>query len=272
MFNEFRATHGLPRVWPSPPQHILHFAASLSLSGKSHSTARTYLAGLSAKHKLNGWDDPTDNFLLKKLFQGLAKTDCRKDNRLPVTFQKLRQLIAALPAVCSSSYEVKLFTSVYTLAFFGFFRVSELVGQHQASKRGREGLTLSSLELGDKLCVTLAGSKTDQQNRGAEIQISRVTGFADVCPVLALSGYLHVRGARPGPLFTHFSGKPLTRYQFQAVLKKAAAVLSWDTRNYSSHSFRIGAATTAALNGLPLDEIMAKGRWKSAAVNRYVRL
>ena len=66
-------------------------------------------------------------------------------------------------------------------------------------------------------------------------------------------------------------GSDLTRYQFQAVLRKAADFLGWQSEKFASHSFRIGAATTAAMNGVPEETIMKKGRWKSGAVKSYFR-
>lgn len=121
LFDEFRSAHGLPLEWPSPPYHLLHFAAHLSLHEKAHSTVRTYLAGIGAKHKLCGWDDPTDCWLLKKLLQGLLRTARRTDQRYPITLPRLRELIKVLPAVCSSMFEVRLFAAAYTFAFFWFF-------------------------------------------------------------------------------------------------------------------------------------------------------
>ena len=41
--------------------------------------------------------------------------------------------------------------------------------------------------------------------------------------------------------------------------------------NFSSHSFRIGAATIAACNGIPDHLIQALGRWTSNAYQLYIR-
>ena len=89
-FDDFRGRHGLPLQWPATTGHIVQFVASLSLEGRAFSTARTYIAGLSTKHKINGWDDPTDNFLLSKLLRVMAKSDPRRDNRLPISWDRLR--------------------------------------------------------------------------------------------------------------------------------------------------------------------------------------
>ena len=41
--------------------------------------------------------------------------------------------------------------------------------------------------------------------------------------------------------------------------------------NFSSHSFRIGAATVAARNGVPDHLIQTMGRWSSNAYQLYIR-
>ena len=41
--------------------------------------------------------------------------------------------------------------------------------------------------------------------------------------------------------------------------------------NFSSHSFRIGAATVAARNGVPDHLIQSMGRWSSNAYQLYIR-
>lgn len=41
--------------------------------------------------------------------------------------------------------------------------------------------------------------------------------------------------------------------------------------HFSSHSFRIGAATVAARNGLPDHQIQALGCWTSFAYQLYIR-
>ena len=208
LFDRFRASHGLPLVWPSPPQHVVHFAASLSLSGKALGTVRTYLAGVGTKHKLNGWVDPTDNFLLRKLLQGMARLDHREDRRLPITLQRLQELVGVLPTVCVNTYEVKLFTAAFTLAFFGFFRVSELVGQGEASRAGRRGLGVSDIVLNNKLSVKILGSKTDQCQKGIHVFLDRVPKIPAVCPVFAMQVYLQARPPSGGALLIHFNGKP----------------------------------------------------------------
>ena len=61
---------------------------------------------------------------------------------------------------------------------------------------------------------------------------------------------------------------PLSRDQF---VQKVKAALNAASKCYSGHSFRIGAATTAAAAGISADTIKMLGRWNSDAYQRYVR-
>lgn len=86
----------------------------------------------------------------------------------------------------------------------------------------------------------------------------------------ALLSYLSIRGDGPGPLFLFQDGRPLSRPLLTAWLRRILASAGVPG-NFSSHSFRIGAATVAARNGIPDHQIQALGRWSSTAYLSYIR-
>ena len=65
--DNFRTLYQLPIVWPVPKNHIVLFIAYCFECGYAPSTIVTYIAGISFKHKLNSWFDPTQLFVVKKL-------------------------------------------------------------------------------------------------------------------------------------------------------------------------------------------------------------
>ena len=68
--------------------------------------------------------------------------------------------------------------------------------------------------------------------------------------------YLVVQGNSEGPLFL-LHGKPLTRPKRVLKLRKAVAVTGLQPEKYAGHSFWIGATTTTAVCGVPVDIIKA---------------
>ena len=66
-------------------------------------------------------------------------------------------------------------------------------------------------------------------------------------------------------------GRALTRERFVDQVRKVLQEAGIDQSAYSGHSFRIGAATTAAAQGIQDSLIKTMGRWQSVAYQLYVR-
>ena len=75
------------------------------------------------------------------------------------------------------------------------------------------------------------------------------------------------------PLFIEdeITYRPLTREKFISMLRELLARLGYDTTKFNGHSFRIGAATSAASSGVPDHVIQSLGRWTSDCYIRYIR-
>ena len=82
--------------------------------------------------------------------------------------------------------------------------------------------------------------------------------------------FLELRGGSAGPLFVRSNGVPLTRTYLSERLRRLLSDAGIPG-NFSSHSFRIGAATFAALAGVPDHLIQTLGRWSSSAYLTYIR-
>ena len=88
-----------------------------------------------------------------------------------------------------------------------------------------------------------------------------------------MRSYLEGRPPIPGPLFCHFDGSPLTRYQFVVILKKTLLRVGDTYKCYSSHSFRIGCATNLSIEGVSDSVIMQLGNQihtKRTFENKYL--
>lgn len=198
----------------------------------------------------------------------MQRTTLHKDTRLPITLQLLNKIIPTLQTVCNTIYETKLFTAAFTLAFHALLRIGEFTvskGNTPATIIQFHDITMQQTNIQ----LTICHSKTDQLGVGANLQIPASNGVA--CPFAAMHAYLHMRTSQTGPLFIHFEGQPLTRYQFITILKRCLNAIGVDSSNYNSHSFRIGAATTLAIQGVHSDVIQGSGRWRSNAFRTYIR-
>jgi len=74
-----------------------------------------------------------------------------------------------------------------------------------------------------------------------------------------------------GPLFVYVDGTPLTRDKLVETVRHMLQQAGVSPVAYSSHRFRIRAATTAAQAGLEDSVIKMLGRWEFTAYQHYIR-
>ena len=120
------------------------------------------------------------------------------------------------------------------------------------------------------MSVTLKQSKTDPFRHGVTLTLGRKS--THLCPVAAMASYLLERGKCSGPLLQFEDGRYLTRQRLVQAVQLALSQTGVDATKDTGHSFRIGAATTAASRGLEDSLIKTLGRWESSAYLRYIRI
>eukprot|EP00794_Sanderia_malayensis_P020700 gene20700-biopygen17087 len=155
-------------------------------------------------------------------------------------------------------------------AFFGFLRASEFTVPPEGFLAARH-LTVADITTNDglhpdRIFMNLKFSKTDQFGKGCSIVLTKSGNT--LCPVLALFHYPHVRGSAHGPLFHWENYSPLTKGTLNTRLQHVLRLCGWP-KTFTLHSFRVGAATTAASLGFPDYLIKALGRWSSDAYQVY---
>ena len=89
--------------------------------------------------------------------------------------------------------------------------------------------------------------------------------------MVALLKFMVIRKAGHGPFFMHGDKKGLNRIIFVDEVKKAMRARGLSGEGISGHSFWIGAATAASLNGASDEEAKALGRWKSREYKGCIR-
>ena len=194
------------------------------------------------------------------------------NHRLPLTPDHLRRIYCAWsqPPI---TFNRTMLWAAFCMGFFAFMRSGEFTstiqdGEHVASVSISD-VSVDSRTNPQVLTIHLRRSKTDQFSEGTHIHLGRTGDY--LCPVAAILAYLAVRPMKPGPLFVFQDGSPLSRRQLITHLRSALSKAGINTAGFSGHSFRIGAATTAASVGLSDSLIQHLGRWKSAAFKSYIR-
>ena len=164
--------------------------------------------------------------------------------------------------------------AAFTLAFFAFLRCSEFTYPGTNQFRPRFDLSTDcvsfhpSLASPQQMSVFLKASKTDVYRQGHTLVIACCP--SPVCAVTAMRNYF--LAARPrGPLFSFQSGRLLTRSAVVHLLRDSSRHAGLPYKSLKGHSFRIGAASTAAAAGLPDWLIKVLGRWSSDCYQLYIR-
>ncbi|KAL0148187.1 hypothetical protein M9458_056508 [Cirrhinus mrigala] len=229
------------------------------------SSIKGYLSGIQFFHKLlYGLPSPhITNSQTSLLIKGIQKTHPnRPDPRQPITLKILTKCISTLRKGYHSVHTARTLDAMFILAFFGFLRCSELAitsGFNPAIHP-----TISDLAVLDDETISyfIKQSKTGQTKKGHFIYIFNLQ--SPIQPFQAFLAFLQVRKSQSklpsDPLFTDDFNRPATRFWFQKRLKSILLLSGTPADNFFHHSFRIGAATTAAQKGLSQQQIQALGR------------
>lgn len=282
-YSNFCRGIGVSAVPTSEPL-LCRFVAQLANENVSHATIKSYLSAVRHLHIARGVGDPGISRMprLEQVTRGIKATQVKtppqrggdgRRVRLPITITLLGKLRQSWPQERDKWDNIMLW-AVCSLCFFGFFRSGELTIPAQgAFDQGAHlcfsDVTVDSAENPQVLKVRLKASKTDPFREGIDVFVGKTDN--DLCPVAAVLRFMTLRGPGPGPLFAFRDGRPLTQPRLVTEVKTALKKAGVDCSNFSGHSFRSGAATTAASQGIEDATIKMLGRWRSNAYQLYIK-
>ena len=195
---------------------MVNFLAHLHDSATSVSTARVYLSALNNSHVEAGLPSPTASEVVTMAIRGFQRSaPPTADRRLPITMDIMRQLKTRIHDSAMHDSDKAAYWCGFTIAFFGYLRVSELAA---TSNNQRHGLRMRDVSIvQDQLVLSLPHSKTDQFGHGYQVQLPK-TGRS-VCPVKAFQRYLTVGRKNSEFLLAVSGGALMTRKHIESTLK-----------------------------------------------------
>ena len=267
--------------FPTNEKKLCSFAAARGHEGLKAQTIKGYLSAVRNRQIILQLGNPfqVDMPVLEYVLRGI-KMDQAKHHppkvkeRLPITpaiMLKLREIWGAKP---TDPTNIMLWAACCT-AFFGFLRSGEITTPSLKEYDAEVHLSFGDISLDSTHNPTVAqvrikASKTDPFRQGISIFLGRTDTL--LCPIAALTAYMATRGCSQGPFFHFPDHQPLTRQLLVEHLRRALQATGLDPKKFAGHSFRIGAATTAAAHGLEDSLIRTLGRWQSSAYLRYLQI
>lgn len=214
---------------------------------------RNFATAFSHHCKTNNIPNFTYNSDFREYFAGLKRT-MHGGN----TVNEKKPLIPDILNLFSQKSNKEIsndiqFMAISSLCFYGFLRINECMS-----------LLIDDIvfENDSRIVLTIKVSKTDQTGIRANVYIHN--SGTNYSPFIWLPLHLQKNGTTPDRKLFSWSSQTFRNY-----LKKVLSALFDDPTQYSTHSFRKGAATAASNAGVSLDLIKSMGRWKSTCFFKY---
>jgi len=280
-FVNFEICKGKDHDWPIT-QDILNDYIGWTTFDKhlKNSTIVTYVASLSSVHQLFGFEGNVFTSLTTKaLLRGsnnLSNTlHSPQHTRKVFTIYILRLLGHAISTQSWEEQSKKVFWTCSCVAFFGSFRIGELLASKEKGYDLSTTLLWKNIRLKDDHCLIHIESPKSNAKEGEFVDLFSLPG-KNCCPVSALKSLADSSNrSDSSPVFSFSDGKPLTPPVFNDTLRTLLRpYLGSSSDQLSSHSLRAAIPSILATRpDLANDQdIKGWGRWDSPCYKRYTRL
>ena len=252
---------------------LIAYLQFLTSNGSSTPTLANHLSAIKANLAIYGlptllFQDPRIKYFQKAM---ILHRPFKPSLKSVIDIDTLHLIVR----LCDSTYMGQVFKAAYTLAFFSFLRLSNLV-PHTT----KQFSPLYHLARGDIIFdppgiqLIIKWSKTLQNRKSVKILKIPSLGSNPICPVAAIKNLLQITpGSTNSPLFqykTHTKWLPMTdnqvRRHFQNVLQR----LQLQNTNLTFHAFRRSGASFAFNSNVSLQDIQSHGTWMSECVWKYI--
>ena len=252
---------------------LLMFMQFLSENGFTAPNIANYMAGTRAQFIIHNLDTTPFRHEQIQLFSKALKLDRPLQPKSTAIIST--DLLKDILLLTQKSQFPTQFTALYSLAFFTFLHISNILPHSIAAFDPSRQLAPGDIILTDQGAnVLVKWSKTIQNRTDIHTIPIPMLGDSILCPYNAIKQLLnHTSGSSNQPLFSiprSHGPVPLTdsvaRRHLHSTSRKLRIVPS-----LKFHDFRRSGATWAFQNGVPLQDIMHHGTWKSDSVWKYIK-
>jgi len=296
---EFCRAHGMVewedgayRNAPFPTEEILMYFACWLKQHKDHQpdTVIGQLSGLASELVAMGRQNPMEDERgiplkqLKRCLRGLKrKFSKKKKRRDALTMDKLLKVVEHTEQRSDlSPLDKATLCGALCAGVCMMLRVGEIVCDTKKKFDPERNPTLADIGFDvqdvcaqepSEVSYNISESKTDYYRQ--QVKLRFVANGSATCAATALAAMVRLRvklGAKPtDPAFMMSNGN-LTRDRLQREMKCSLQAVGMVPGHYSTHSLRIGGATSlAACEGMDADRIRVLGRWSSDCFLLYLR-
>jgi len=269
-------------TWPIDAGQINAYCNwALTKEKLSPSTVKAYILSIQSLHRLKGYENYIGwNYICKTLVRAAEneKEHCKnRFTRTAMNLPTLKLLGHGISKQNWSPHTKQVIWTACTVAFFGSFRMGELLAEHENYFDRNSTLLWGDIKkFKDEIIVHIKRPKS-RNPKGEIVDLFPFPGH-NCCPVKALE-YLALLSKKAKlenkPVFMFENGKLLTKNSFNSTIKQILSLTLGKNSCYIyGHSFR--AAIPSLLAKHPeisnRRDILGWGRWCSEAYNLYTRL
>lgn len=262
-FLKFALHYDVPFLQPTVTQ-LCMYVQFLSNSFSAPATVKNYISGAKTWITEHGGDTSAfSTHELLVLTKGLAKRSTHIPSRAqPLLWHHVRHIIDFINSVPYVPLAAK---PCILIAFHTFLRGSNLLTPTTGQWAGPHTLLAKHLRLSDAgLHISVFTTKT----KFDPVPMSTILPWHNdpvYCPAQAWFRYVTARRPCPvGPAFLTDSHQPLTPRHIVGLMRLALeSYPGICVEKVTLHSLRRGAAQEAMNAGVPTDQIMQRGMWRS---------
>ena len=246
---------------PAAPEALAAYLAERAESGLCFGTLDGACSAIAHRHTQESLRDPTADVIVRRVRRGLRRIMGTAPRRQahPLSVEELDRLVSAIdPATAIGARD----RAVILLGYSSALRPSEL----------------SALDLADILAkptgilVAVRRSKTDPDGHEQIVGVARGQ-HPQTDPIRALDAWLKIRRSGPGAIFTRLyrsgtaTNERIGPRALSRLVQARANAAGFDGIPVTGH------ATTAAVNGAPIDRIAAQTRHRDLGtlLTHYIR-